>query len=111
MGFLKSLGGEEAGGGNFLSNMLGTSPERMHSIANRIGMGANQIAEAGGAQAGYAPQGYQSQNDGLNNFMSRLLGRNRLGLSANVTGASPIGQSMQPGFIPQRDLSMYGIGN
>ncbi len=70
MSFLKGLipgmgGGTEAAAGaapalanpmaNGLGSVLGTSGSNVSSIADRIGMGANQIAQAGGAEAGYAP--------------------------------------------------------
>jgi hypothetical protein len=44
------------GATNFLASLLGVSPGGVSSTASAIGQGANQIAEAGGAQAGY--QGY-----------------------------------------------------
>ena len=105
MGFLKGLGigggaaGAAGGGGNFLAKLFGTSPDNMSSIANRIGIGANQIAQAGGAEAGYQSNMQQPQmysNEGLNNFLSQLLGRKQ--------------QSQQPGQVPQ-NLSWYGAGN
>jgi hypothetical protein len=41
------------GATNFLSQLLGVSPGGVASTADRIGQGANDIATAGGAQAGY----------------------------------------------------------
>lgn len=41
------------GATNFLAQLLGVSPSGVASTADRIGQGANQIATAGGAQAGY----------------------------------------------------------
>lgn len=119
MGFLKNLGiggGAEAGGsGNFLSKLFGTTPDNMSSIVNRIGMGANQIAQAGGAEAGYQPNGFvpQAQAGDPNNFFMRLLRGGRQfprGLSGNITNAPSIAPMGQSASLPQRDLSMYGIG-
>lgn len=61
-----SLGGGAAagvagamGGGNPMANglgqMFGSSGSHVSDIANRIGMGSNQVAAAGGAQPGYQP--------------------------------------------------------
>lgn len=47
------------GATNFLAQLLGVSPGGVASTANRIGTGANAVAEAGGAQAGY--QNYLQQ--------------------------------------------------
>lgn len=41
------------GATNFLSQLLGVSPGGVAGAAGQIGQGANQIAEAGGAQGGY----------------------------------------------------------
>lgn len=41
------------GATNFLAQLLGVSPSGVANTANAIGTGANQIAEGGGAQAGY----------------------------------------------------------
>lgn len=101
MGFLKDLGiggGEAGGGSNFLSKLFGGSPERASSIANQIGMGANQIAQAGGAEAGYQSmqQPQMMPNQDMNNFLAQLLERKQ--------------QTQQPGMIPQ-NMSWYGVGN
>lgn len=45
--------GAGTGATNFLAQLLGVSPGGVAGAANSIGTGANQIAEAGGAQAGY----------------------------------------------------------
>lgn len=45
--------GAGTGATNFLAQLLGVSPGAVSSTANSIGTGANQIAQAGGAQAGY----------------------------------------------------------
>jgi hypothetical protein len=45
--------GAGTGATNFLAQLLGVSPSGVASTADKIGTGANQIAEAGGAQAGY----------------------------------------------------------
>lgn len=117
MSFLKGLGaGEGGGGGNFLAKLFGTSPETMHGISNRIGMGANQIAQAGGAEAGYQPNGYipQAQMGDPNNLFMRLFGGGRQfprGLSGNITNAPSIASMGRAAPLPQRDLSLYGIGN
>lgn len=54
---------------NFLAQLLGVSPSGVASTANQIGTGANQIATAGGAQAGY--QNYL-QNAGFAPAMRQL---------------------------------------
>jgi len=41
------------GATNFLAQMLGVSPMQVSSTADRIGTGMNQIAQGGGAEAGY----------------------------------------------------------
>lgn len=45
--------GEGTGATNFLAQMLGVSPGGVASTANQIGTGANAVANAGGANAGY----------------------------------------------------------
>lgn len=45
--------GTGTGATNFLAQLLGVSPGGVSSTANSIGTGANAIATAGGAQAGY----------------------------------------------------------
>ncbi len=47
------------GAGNFISQLLGISPSGVAGTADQIGQGANQIAQAGGAQQGY--QNYLQQ--------------------------------------------------
>lgn len=55
--------------GNFLSQLLGTTPGHVSNVAGQIGQGADQIAQAGGAQAGY--QNYL-QNAGYAPAMRQL---------------------------------------
>lgn len=61
--------GEGTGATNFLSQLLGVSPGGVAGAANQVGEGANQVAEAGGAQAGY--QNYL-QNAGYAPAMRQL---------------------------------------
>lgn len=62
-GIITGAYGGQIGGGtqaaNYLSQMLGVSPGAVAGTADRIGQGANQIAQAGGAQQGY--QNYLQQ--------------------------------------------------
>jgi len=61
--------GQGTGATNFLSQLLGVSPGGVASGAAQIGQGANAIADAGGAQAGY--QNYL-QNAGYAPAMRQL---------------------------------------
>jgi hypothetical protein len=57
------------GATNFLAQLLGVSPGGVAGTADRIGQGANQIATAGGAQAGY--DGYL-KNAGYENALRNI---------------------------------------
>ncbi len=55
-----------------LGKLIGVDPEKISSIANSIGGGMNQIAQAGGAQGGYAAPPQVQQAPAVNNHMQLL---------------------------------------
>lgn len=82
IGILKSLFGGGGGGGESeaakpnaaasgLGKLIGVDPAKISSIASSIGGGMNQIAQAGGAQAGYAAPP-QAELPAINNHMQMM---------------------------------------
>jgi hypothetical protein len=78
--------GAGTGATNFLAQLLGVSPSGVASTADKIGTGANQIAEAGGVQAGY---NNYLQNAGYAPAMRDL--------SRNITGQGAASGLLQSG--------------
>lgn len=71
-GVAGAMGGGGGGGGNPLAaglgKLIGSGAPQVQNVADRIGMGANQIAAAGGAQPGYAPPPAAMQGDPNNHL-------------------------------------------
>jgi hypothetical protein len=67
MSFLKPAGAPTNPLANGVGRLFGTDGAHVSALADRIGLGMNQIAAAGGAQPGYA-----AQQQPVNNHLQML---------------------------------------